>query len=268
MISCSIGKINSAIIHKSLSGYTHVDLVVPLYSYSDYPKFDITIDSVKTEYTTVSSEVYMQANGGPVMRVSGILSSQVKWVGLHPTSFENSKVSDILGKMGIENGPNVQTSMLNLFLTDGQLAVVLANMSTNTAFINFDSNRVEYYSDLYKQKPLKITDAFRQVYVQPVGLGSICWDDTANYGNYTTISRTAIPIGRLDNINRIGMDNIVNNFNNITRILSTQQFVTTSYPLDIGQVVVSNLTYDKKVIVACEEHYDSNDELSAIYYCV
>jgi hypothetical protein len=38
--------------------------------------------------------------------------------------------------------------------------------------------------------------------------------------------------------------------------------------LPLGATVLSPLTSDKKVIVAIEQQWDMNDNISAVYYCV
>lgn len=267
MLTCSIGKVTSVILRKSLSGLTFVEFNVPMDSYADTPTFDLTIDSLKTAYTVTGCDVRMQDDGKVIAHITGMPKSQMKWLSIHPTSVESMEVAKMLKSMGIDNGPRITTSLVNLFMTDGQLAIVLANMSPQMAFVNFGENRVEYYSELYKTKPLQVKCIFHRLVTRTPMAGYIGWDTSVG-GNYPEDAQTILPFGQYTNMDSTALSNLVNNCNSLSGIFSDMQSFTAMHTFELGNTVVSNLTYDKKVIVGAEEHYDVNDCVTAIYYCV
>lgn len=267
MLECSLGKITSAIVRKSLSGFTFVELNIPMASYSDSPKFELTIDDLKSKYKTAGTEVHMQEDGRAVLKITGILESQSEWMDTKPMSVDSADTSDLLKAMGISNGPHVSTTFLNLFLTYGQLAIVLANMSPKTAFIDFEDKAVKYYSELYKQKPLQVSGIFSRMYYRAPIAGFIGWENYTT-GYYPKDSQHILSFGQFTNVDQTAMENLIKNCNEISKIFSDMQSFTASHNIDLGTTVVSNLTYDKKIVVAAEEHYDVNSQVTAVYYCV
>ena len=267
MLSCSLGKIDGVITRKALSGYTFSELTVPVDTYSDSPKFTLTTDNVTAEYQIVGSEVYMRSGEKTVVKVNAVLASQVKWMEAYPFSVDSTGISDILNSMGISGGPNIPITMLNLFLNRGQTAIVLANMSPKTAFVDFTGERVLYYSDLYKQKAMQLSVAFRRIYARVPLAGYIGWDSNVN-GFFPDDMQSVVPFGQFNNIDETTMQNLLNNCNEIARLFSDMQIFTQSTEIPLGSVVLSPLTYDKKVVVACEEQWDDSDNMLTAYYCV
>lgn len=267
MLSCSIGKISSVILRKSLSGYTFVEFNVPLETYTDSPTFDLTIDDTPIKYSMAGCDVHMQEGGKAVLHITGIPESQKKWMDLKPLSVESMEVADFLNAMKLKNGPRISTSFVNLFLTYGQLAIVLANMSPRTAFINFEKGTVEYYADMYKKKPLKVNGVFSRLYTRAPLAGFVGWENYTT-GYYPSDAQTVLSFGQFTNVDQSIMENLVKNCNEISSIFSDMQSFTATHTCELGDTVVSNLTYDKKIIVGAEEHYDLNDCVTAIYYCV
>lgn len=267
MLECSLGKIEGAVIRKALSGYTFAELQVPMDNYSDSPKFTLTVDSVKTEYKTVGSEVYMHPGEKVQVKVSAIKADQDKWLEPNPLSVESMEASEILKGLGIENGPKIPITLLNLFLNKGQLAVVLSNMSPKSAFVDFESGRVAYYSELYKQKPTQVQVPFRRMYGRAPIAGYIGWESLVS-GVFPDDTQVVLPYGQFTNIDQSTMENLMNNCNEISKMFSDMQIFTWAAELPVGGTVLSPLTYDKKVIVAAEEQWDVNDNVVAAYYCI
>lgn len=267
MLECSLGKINGAVVRRAFSAYTFVELTVPIELYSDSPTFTLVVNGVRTEYTTVGSEVYMRPGEKTVVRVSGMEASQMSWLETHPMSADSAEVSELLKGLGIGNGPRIPITFLNLFLNRGQLAVVLANMSPKTAFVDFGGKRVVYYSDLYKKKPLQLNVTFRRMYGRVPIAGYVGWgSDTKGY--YPDDTQSVLSFGHFDNLDESVMKNLVTNCNDIAKLFSDMQIFTWPTELPLGSTVISPLTYDKKVVVAVEEQWDAQDNVIAAYYCV
>lgn len=266
MISCSLGKIDGAFRRKAYSGYTFVELTVPLDTYTDVPKFTLTLDNITEEYKVVGSEVHMRAGDKTLMKISAIRSNQEKWLSVSPMSIDSAEISEILKGMGISNGPSIPVTLVNLFLSYGQLAITLANMSPKTAFIDFDQNKVVYYSELYKAKPTQITTVFRRIYGRTPLAGFLGWENLVS-GSYPDDAQSILPFGQFTNIDQTTMENLVNNCNNIAKLFSDMQIFTHSHEIDLGTTVQSPLTYDKKVVVAVEEQWDVQTCVSTVY-CV
>lgn len=267
MLECSIGNIDEVIVRKALSGYTFAELVVPMASYTDSPKFNVSIDNVKKDYTMVGSEVYMHVGEKTQVKISAMLESQAKWLNMQPSSVESAEIEGILKGLGLENGPKTPITLLNLFLADGQLAILLANMSPKLAFVDFEKNKVLYYNDLYKQKPIAINVPFRRLYGRAPIAGFIGWENLVT-GSYPDDAQAILPFGQFTNLDQSSMENVVNNCNDISKLFTDMQIFTYSQELELGTTVMSQLTYDKRVVVAAEMHYDKNSNLQAVYYCV
>lgn len=267
MLECDLGKIDEVIVRKALSGYTFVEFAVPMATYSDSPKFALTVGDVKQEYKMVGSEVYMHVGEKTQVKISAILSSQEKWLNTQPTSVESAEAAEILKGLGLGNGPKLPVTLLNLFLNNGQLAILLSNMSPKTAFVDFEKNAVVYYSGLYKQKPVVVNVPFRRLYGRAPIAGYIGWENLVT-GSYPDDAQVILPFGQFTNIDQSAMENVVNNCNEIAKLFTDMQVFTYSQKLELGSTVMSQLTYDKKVVVASEEHYDVNSNVTAVYYCV
>lgn len=267
MLQCSLGNLETTVVRRALSGYTFVEFTIPVDAYTDSPKFTLTIGNLESEYRMVGSEVYMHPGDRTVVRVSGMLGSQEKWLSARPRSVESSKASELLKGMGISNGPDVPVTLLNLALNDGQLAILLANMSPKTALVDFEDNTVKYYSELYRQRPVQVKTPFRRLYGRAPVAGYIGWD-TSVTGAYPDDTQATLPFGQSVNMDGSLLKNALDNCNALARAFSDMQMFTYPQELGLGTTVASELTYDKKVIVAAEEHYDANSNVSAVYYCI
>lgn len=267
MLECSLGKINDVILRKALSGYQFCEMVVPMDSYTDSPSFTLTVDSVKSEYKTVGSEVFMHPGEKTVVRISGLLSGQEQWFETNPLSVDSAEASDILKGFGISGGPQVPVSLLNLFLNKGQLAIVLANMSPKFAFVDFIEKKVQYFSTLYKQKPVQVQAPFHRNYGRAPIAGYIGWEQMVS-GVFPDNTQSVMSFGQFNNIDQTTMENLLNNCNEIAKLFADMQTFVWPAELSVGSTVISQLTYDKKLIVAAEEHWDVNDNVAATYYCV
>lgn len=267
MLECSIGKIEGAVIRRALSGYTFIELNVPVDSYSDTPTFTVAVDGVSTKYKQVGGEVYMHPGEKTVVRVSGILESQYKWLETNPISVESMDVSEILKGLGIANGPKSIITFLNLFLNKGQLAIFLANTTAKQAFVDFEKESVVYYTDMYKQKPTQYQVPFRRMIGRPPIAGYVGWDSLVT-SSYPDDSQAILPFGQYTNMDSSVMANVVANCNAIAQLFSDMQMFTFSESLGLGSAVLSPLTYDKKVLVATEEQWDAMDNVVSINYCI
>lgn len=267
MLTCDLGNIDEVIVRKALSGYTFVEFSVPMDSYSDSPKFSLSVGEVKSGYRIVGSEVYMNTGHKTQVKVSAMLEDQFKWLESEPSSVESAEVEEILNGLGLSNGPKIPITLLNLFLNNGQLAILLSNMSPKTAFVDFEQGRVVYYSELYKQKPVVVKVPFRRLYGRAPIAGYVGWENMVT-GSYPDDTQAVLPFGQFTNLDQTSMENVVNNCNEIARLFSDMQVFTYSQELELGSTVMSQLTYDKKVVVAAEKHYDKNDNVAAVYYCV
>ena len=58
-----------------------------------------------------------------------------------PMSVESAEAAEILKGLGIADGPKIPITFLNLFLNNGQLAILLANMSPKFAFVDLEKSR-------------------------------------------------------------------------------------------------------------------------------
>lgn len=266
-IECSLGRIDGAVIRRSLSGYTFVELAVPMDTYNDSPKFTLTLDNRKVEYKIVGSEVYTQPGEKTIVKVSGIRSDMERWLEVCPLSIDSAEAGEILNGMNIKDGPNIPVTLLNLFQTKGQLAITLANMSAKTAFVDFEKGAVRYYSELYKQKAIRITNPFRRIYSRVPMAGYVGWDNLVS-GSFPDDAQVILPFGHYNNVDENAMGNLANNCNEVAKLFSDMQIFHWSQPLALGTPVLSPLTMDKKVVVAVEEQYDDMDNLVAMYYCV
>lgn len=267
MVECSIGHIDGAIRRRALSGYTFAEINVPMENYNDSPKFTLTIDKHTVEYKIVGSEVFMQAGSKTIVKISAIKADQEKWLEVVPSSVEEADIKDLLKGLEIEDGPSLQVSnLLNLFLTKGQYALMLANMTPKNAFIDFEKQKVVYYSELYKQKAQVIQVPFRRIYSRVPMAGYFGWEETAS-GYFPNDAQTIIPFGQFNNMDKTTIDNLVTNCNDIAKMFSDLQVFTWPEELELGTTVLSPLTMDKKVIVAVEEQWDSQTPLNA-YYCI
>ena len=261
MLACDLGNIDEVIVRKALSGYTFIEFSVPMDSYSDSPKFSLAVGEVKSEYKMVGSEVFMNAGQKTQVKISAMLESQSKWLATKPMSVESAEIAEIPVPVRCSAGQK------NLFLNNGQLAILLSNMSPKTAFVDFEQQKVVYYSELYKQKPVVVKVPFRRLYGRSPLAGYIGWESLVT-GAYPDDAQVVLPFGQFTNLDQTAMENVVNNCNEISKLFNDMQVFTYSQDLELGSTVMSQLTYDKKVIVAAEKHYDKNDNVVAIYYCV
>lgn len=267
MLECSIGKIENAVVRRALSGYTFIELNVPVDSYSDTPTFTVAVDGVTETYRQVGGEVYMHPGEKTVVHVSGILDKQYKWLEANPMSVESMDTADILKGLGLTNGPKMSITFINLFLNNGQLAIFLANTSAKQAFVDFEKESVVYYSELYKQKPIQCHVPFRRMIGRPPIAGYVGWDSTVS-GSYPDDSQVILPFGQYTNMDSSVMANVAANCNSIAELFSDMQIFTFSESIALGSTVLSPLTYDKKVIVATEEQWDAMDNVVSVNYCV
>lgn len=264
MIDCSLGRIDGVIIRKALSGYTFVEFDIPVDSYNDSPKFTLSTDGPTIEYKIVGSEVFMKPGAQTLVKISAIKADQEKWMTTNPASYEDIDVQDVLKGLNIENGPNFKTSLVNLFLNDGQFAIMLANMSAKTAFVDFNKQEVLYYSDLYKQKATIVKAPFRRLYGRPSLAGYLGWEESA-VGSYPGDTQEILPFGQFNNLDRLTLDNLVNNCNEINKMCSDLQMFVSPEPFELGTIVLSQLTLDKRMIVAVEEQWDNQTPINTYY---
>lgn len=265
MITCSLGRVTDVHIRKSLSELTSVELVVPMDGYSDSPKFTVTVDGMTYEFITMASDILMPSVDDVVVHITGVLASQAEWTKVKPMSVESAEISNVLKSFGIDNGPKNNITFFNLTHTVGQLSVALANMSPKTAFVDFEKKSVVYYDDMLRESPATVPSTFRKKYTRTPSVGFMGWDSTNTiYGNPAMASK----LGQFTNVDQTLMQNLVDNCNTLSELMSDIQMFTTMSPLGLGATVVSNMDTTKRLIVAADEHYSGNDNFIAAYYCV
>lgn len=267
MLQCSLGRIDGIIVRRALSGYTFVETIVPVDTYTDTPTFTAAINGVSAEYKITGSEVFMNPGEKTTVKITALRADMEKWMDIAPVSYDSVETATALNGLGVSGGSKIPVTLLNLFLNKGQLALVLANLSAKMAFVDFENGRVLYYSELYKQKPMQLAASFRRIYGRAPIAGFVGWGSDVN-GMFPYDTQSVLPFGQFNNVDRTTMENLLNNCNGISKLFSDMQIFSWPSELPLGATVLSPLTSDKKVIVAIEQQWDMADNISAVYYCV
>lgn len=266
MIECSLGDIKQARVLRSLSGYTTVELALPLDNFVDSETFELTTDK-KREYKIIQSEVYPTTEATQVMfKVTGLLKSQEKYFQLKPQSFEDATAESILTGIGIKGGSQDKLTFVNLTLTQGQLAILAANSTAKTALVDFEAGEVKYYEDLYKAKAKQVEQKFQRI-VQRVPQVGVYLYEEINEGVIPEGITSVTQFGDQLNLPTAVTKHFVENYNSLAKLFSSMQLFSSAETLSMGSCVLSPLTFSKGVICAIEETWYENLHTS-LYYVI
>lgn len=268
MLTCSLtnSPVPSAKITRSLSGFTFLETVVPIDAYVDAQTLSLSTDDGSATYQIAGCDAFTQPDSTLALKICAVLESQVKYMKVHPLSYENAKISDALHLLGISGGTDEQITLLNLFLSDGQLAIFLANTGSSPMFVDFENATILKYADLYKAKPATTSSAFRKIVSRPALAGAYYYD-SSNIGMLPDGLQAVVGIDGLYNTDEIVMKRVVDNYNELCRSYSQLQMFVTPDKHALGSTIVSGLTHTKHVIVGVEESWTGRACLRT-YYCI
>lgn len=265
MIGCSLGDLEQLKVMHSLSGYTFVEIALPLEAYEESDSFAVTTDKER-EFVITSSEAYPAAGGQMVLKATGLLKDHEKYLQIVPKSFEGATPEQVLNSIAIKGGSKEKVSFVNLALTQGQLAILMANMSAKAAFVDFEKASVAYYSDLYKEKAQEAPVKFRRVRSRVPQAGAYLYGDS-NEGVIPEDAMSAIAFDQCVNIPAMSMKHVVENYNELARIFEGMQSFVWDQDLELGACVLSPLLKSKCVVCAREEIWTTRGHTN-IYYAV
>lgn len=265
MIQCSLGDVEHLKILRALSRCTFVELSLPLDSYADTETFTITTDK-EYEFQITGSEVFPEVGSQVLLKATAIMKDQMGFLQLKPTSFDEATGETILGSVGISGGPKDKLSLVNLTLTQGQLAILVANATAKMAFVDFESRQVKYYEDLYKEKAIEAPVKFRRIVSRVPQVGAYLYGGT-NEGIVPDGVTAMVPFGEDLNLPSAVLRHFVENYNNIAALFSGLQSFVWEKDLPLGATVISPLTKSKVVVCAREEVWTVQGHTS-VYYAV
>ena len=264
MIVCSLGKTNSVRITRALSGLTFCEAAITVSAYSDSPKFTLSTGGPEEEYSMTGSELYTTQGEEPQLKITGILSRQSQWLDPNPCSYDGTKIKDALKNLGIDGGTDTPVTFLSLALTRGQLAITLANMGSEPAFVDFEHNTAKRYSEYYKAKPVNPGASFRRTTGRPV-TAAFLGTDSSNYADFPEMFQTLLPFGLNTDLDRQSIENLARNLNSLSSLMADLQAFSSSNEYELGATVLSPITYDRKVIVASQSDYAENASFHSYY---
>lgn len=262
MIKCSLGEIERFQRVRSLSGYTFAEVALPLESYSSAPTFTLTSDHEET-YRIVASEVFPTKDSTPIFKATAILEDQAQFLKMLPVSFDDTEASKALSQLGIKNGPEARVTLVSLALTQGELAILLANAGAHPAFVDFEARAVLYYSELYKEKARQVPVKFKQVTSRVPYMGGYVYGE-GNEGYVPDLVQAMMPFGEASPIIRQALEN----YNQLCGLFSTYQvFPWDDDRLPLGTAILSTLTKSKCIVCAVDETWTQSGH-TAIYYAI
>jgi len=243
-----------------------VEVSLPLDSYVDTDTFTITTDR-EYEFRITSSEVYPVAGSQVIFKATAVLKDQEPFLQLKPASFGDEATAEtILGSVGIAGGSKEKLSLVNLTLTQGQLAVLIANATARTAFVDFEERRVKYYEDLYKEKAQEAPVKFRRITTRVPQAGAYLYG-SANECVVPEGTTAVVPFGEDLNLPASVLKHFVGNYNNLALLFAGLQSFVWEKDLALGTSVLSPLTKVKAIVCAREEIWTTQGHTS-IYYAV
>lgn len=266
MIQCSLGDIEQLKMMRALSRCTFVEVSLPLDNYVDADTFTVTTDK-EYEFVITSSEVYPADGSQVIFKATGVRKDQMPFLQLKPSSFGDEATAEtILGSVGIAGGSKEKLSLVNLTLTQGQLAILIANSTAKTALVDFEAKQVKYYEDLYKEKAQEVPVKFRRIVTRVPQAGAYLYGG-ANEGVVPEGVTTMVPFGEDLNLPASVMKHFVENYNNLAALFAGLQSFVWEKDLELGASVLSPLTKSKAIVVAREEIWTTQGHTS-IYYAV
>lgn len=265
MIQCSLGDIEQLKIMRALSGYTFTEVSLPLDAYADTDTFTVTTD-IEREFKITSSEVYPAEESQMILKATAILKDHVPFMEFKPASYNDATVSSILNGLGIKGGTQDKVSFINLFLTSGQLAILLANSTAKTAFVDFETRQALYYEDLYKEKAIESAAKFRRVHSLVPQAGFYLYGGS-NEGLLPEGASYIAPFGQDLNLPSPVLKHFAENYNTLAKLFSCMQSFVWEKDLPLGSTILSPLTLTKCVICAVEEVWTVESHTN-IYYAI
>ena len=266
MIQCSLGDIEQLKIMRALSGYTFAEVSLPLDNYVDAETFTITTDR-EYEFRVTSSEVYPAAGGQVIFKATAVLKDQEQFLQLKPSSFGDEATAEtILSSVGIAGGSKDRLPLINLILTQGQLAILVANATSKTAFVDFEARQVKYYEDLYKEKAQEVPVKFRRIVSRVPQAGAYIYGGV-NEGIIPEDATVMLPFGEDLNMPAAVMKFLMQNYNSLAALFAELQSFVWEKDLELGMAVLSPLTKSKAIVCAREEVWTVQGHTS-IYYAV
>lgn len=265
MIQCSLGEVEKFKTQRALSGYSFAEISLPLDSYVDAATFTLTTDKER-EYSLVSSEILPVSGTQVIMRAVGILKDQESFLKVKPASYNEATIESILNGIGIKGGSKQKVSLVNLVMTQGQLAILLANATAKTALVDFESKRILYYEDLYKVKALEAATKFQRI-VSRVPQAGVYLYGGSNEGVMPEEEAAIVPMGEELNLPGAIVKHFVENYNNLALLFGALQSFTWDRDLELGSTILSPLTHSKCVICAAETLWTVEGH-THIYYAI
>lgn len=265
MIGCSLGEIEQLKVMRALSGYTFAEISLPLEEYNDATVFTLTAGTER-EYLITSSEVYPAAGGQVILKATAILKGQEKYMQVKPASYDDATADSILSSIGLKGGPKGKLTFVNLSLTQGQLAILVANSAAKTAFVDFEEESVKYYEDLYKEKAREVNAKFRRIISRVPQAGAYLYGST-NGGIVPEGATVMVPFGEDLNLPASVMGHFVENYNGLAKLFAGLQSFVWDEDLPLGTCVLSPLTHSKAIVCAAEQMWTTQGH-TTVYYAI
>lgn len=251
---------------RALSGYTFAEVSLPLDNYTDAETFTITAGR-EYEFKVTSSEVYPAAGSQVIFKATAVLKDQEQFLQLKPSSFGDEATAEIiLGSVGISGGSKDKLPLINLILTQGQLAILVANATSRPAFVDFEARQVKYYEDLYKEKAQEVPVKFRRIVSKVPQAGAYIYGGV-NEGVIPEGVTAMLPFDEDLNLPASVMKLFVQNYNSLASLFAGLQSFVWEKDLELGTAVLSPLTKSKAIVCAREEVWTTQGHTS-IYYAV
>lgn len=265
MIGCSLGEIEQLKIMRALSGYTFAEISLPLEEYEDAATFTLTAGTER-EYLITSSEVYPADGGRVILKATAILKGQEKYMQVKPASYDDATAESILSGIGFKGGSKEKLTLVNLSLTQGQLAILVANSTAKMAFVDFEDATVKYYEDLYKAKAREANAKFRRIVSRVPQVGAYLYGG-ANEGVVPEGATAMVPFGEDLNLPASVTKHFVENYNGLARLFAGLQSFVWDEDLPLGTCVLSPLTHSKAIVCAAEQMWTTQGH-TTIYYAI
>lgn len=248
----------SFLVREALSEYPFYRFSCKADSYTDMGTVTLTADDKTYEGTLSGMDISVDATGNFLYNVGAVDSSCPVFDEVHPISFRDTPIKDIIAHYGFQlaaEGLVTELSILNMTHSDADMVLALANLGPSPAFVDFMNKKVLFLNQLYKQDPVEVVAGFQATYSKPVSVGYLLSDNGAVYGG--NMAPSAVLEGGRPITHSAGtMAALVKNYNALAALWSRKQtFAVMEQDIPVGSMVVSALTEDKRLIVAKEAVY-------------
>lgn len=248
------------IAREALSEYPFYRFTCKADSYTSCEKVKLQAGDKEFEGVLSGMDVSVDANGALLYNVGAVDSACPEFDKVHPTSFRDTPIADMIANYGFEiDGADMlsaEMSLLNMTHTDADMVLALANMGSSPAFIDFTNLKVMFLNRLYKQQPIEVLSGFQATYSRPVSVGyTLSEPGSTTYGGHE--APNVVLEGGRPNLRSAGiMRNLVKNYNDLAALWAKKQtFTTTGQDIPVGSMVISALTDDRRLVVAKESVY-------------